>query len=334
MSKVILKGMAIKINNNSYSGFFLNGEAINTIYLNGNQVFSKEEPQPSSDPLKDSGYFVVKFTKKINPSEEDNSLIVSKSGSPGSLSYCQNGNWTEINGRTIINFQNVGEYILFKGNITYTKYNYYKFLTTNAGIEIGGCLMALNKNAEIDNTNNSIGNACFRQLFYNCSGLTSAEHLKMADDCYDSCYSEMFRGCTSLTIAPQLPAKTLARGCYGSMFSSTSLTVAPQLPAKTLTDSCYNQMFSFCPNLTEAPQLPAKTLKDRCYSGMFQNCSSLTSLTVEFTSIADVSDPIRNWLKSVKTDGILYCPSDADYSASDLNLPSTWTLSKTLSPSN
>lgn len=40
--------MAVKINNNSYSGFFLNREALTAIYLNGNKVFSSEvgdEPQ-------------------------------------------------------------------------------------------------------------------------------------------------------------------------------------------------------------------------------------------------------------------------------------------------
>lgn len=53
--------MAIKINNNSYSGFFLNGEAINTIYLNGNQVFGNGGSEPTgrqfhfADWLKNAG---------------------------------------------------------------------------------------------------------------------------------------------------------------------------------------------------------------------------------------------------------------------------------------
>ena len=260
---------------------------------------------PSYDPLKDSKYFVVKFTKKINPSEVDNSLRVTKKGSPGSLSYRQNGIWTEIDDTTTINFQNVGEYILFKGNITNTTSNSYYFSTTNAEIEIGGCLMALNKNAEIDNTNNTIGNASFRRMFLSCSGLTSAEYLKMADDCYSNCYYQMFNSCTSLTTAPQLPSTTLATSCYYGMFLG-------------------------CSNLTKAPLLPATTLANTCYISMFSRCSSLTSLTVGFTSIAGVSNSIRSWLSNVTTDGILYCPSDADYSASDLDLPSTWTLSKTL----
>ena len=276
--------MAVKINNNSYSGFFLNGEAINTIYLNGNQVFSKEEPQPSFDPLKDSKYFVVKFTRKINPFAFGTSLTVTKTGSPGSLSYRQNGIWKLIGDTTTINFQNVGEYILFKGNLNNsTISNTYIFSTTNAEIEIGGCLMALSKNAEIDNTNNNIGTTRFRRLFYNCTGLTSAEYLKMADDCYDYCYSQMFSGCSNLTKAPLLSATTLAGSCYSSMFAS---------------------------------------------------CSSLTSLTVGFTSIAGVSNTTRSWLNNVTTDGVCYCPSDATYSANDIFLPSTWTLSKTLSPSN
>jgi hypothetical protein len=71
-------------------------------------------------------------------------------------------------------------------------------------------------------------------------------------------------------------------------------------------------------------------LTNTCYYQMFSYCSSLTSLTVEFTSIAGVANPISGWLRDITTDGVLYCPSDATYSASDIELPSTWTLSKTL----
>ena len=33
-----------------------------------------------------------------------------------------------------------------------------------------------------------------------------------------NCYYKIFYGCTSLTTAPELPATTLAYGCYASMF--------------------------------------------------------------------------------------------------------------------
>ena len=91
----------------------------------------------------------------------------------------------------------------------------------------------------------------------------------------------MFRGCTSLTSAPDLPATTLAYGCYGSMFRGcTSLTSAPVLPATTLAEGCYNFMFSGCTNLTSAPKLSADKLAVSCYTYMFYNCKRLSTVTM------------------------------------------------------
>ena len=124
------------------------------------------------------------------------------------------------------------------------------------------------------------GNAQFKQLFMNCTVLTSAPDLP-ATTLADYCYQIMFKGCTSLMSAPALPATKLANFCYNSMFEGcTSLTTAPELPAETLAGSCYYHMFSGCTSLTTAPELPAKTLAQSCYSYMFSNCTSLTSAPV------------------------------------------------------
>ena len=65
------------------------------------------------------------------------------------------------------------------------------------------------------------------------------------------CYRNMFYGCTGLTSAPELPATTLANFCYNFMFEGcTGLTSAPELPATTLADSCYNSIFEVCTNLS------------------------------------------------------------------------------------
>ena len=66
----------------------------------------------------------------------------------------------------------------------------------------------------------------------------------------DSCYRQMFYECTNLTSAPELPATTLASYCYDTMFNAcTSLTTAPELPATTLSDICYSGMFYGCSKL-------------------------------------------------------------------------------------
>ena len=113
-------------------------------------------------------------------------------------------------------------------------------------------------------------------MFYNCTSLVNAPELPAAT-LADGCYQSMFSYCSSLTEAPELPATTLARGCYGSMFNGcTKLTQAPELPATELVEYCYGSMFSSCSSLTEAPELPATTLAQNCYNSMFYRCTSLT----------------------------------------------------------
>ena len=192
-----------------------------------------------------------------------------------------------------------------KGDVNNTTSSYVYFHTgLSDNIDIGGCIMALNQNAEITSTSlNQLTNTyTFYRLFDECEGLVSAEHLTMADNTTSYCYNSMFRGCTSLTTAPSLPATTLASYCYMGMFQN-------------------------CTSLVIAPALSATTLASSCYTWMFDNCTALTSLTVYFTSIS--SGNISKWFNNVDTVGTLYCPTMATYSESDLSLPSGWTISKT-----
>ena len=83
----------------------------------------------------------------------------------------------------------------------------------------------------------------------------------------------LFIECTSLVSAPELPATTLAEGCYYGMFlGCSSLVSAPELPATTLADSCYNNMFSGCSKLNYIKALfttkPSGTYTKRWVSGV------------------------------------------------------------------
>ena len=57
--------------------------------------------------------------------------------------------------------------------------------------------------------------------------------------------------------------------CYAYLFSGSTLTTAPELPATTLAYGCYAMMFNGCLSLTQAPELPATTLDNFCYYSMF-----------------------------------------------------------------
>lgn len=361
-------------------------------------------PQPLLNPLTDSKYFVIQARSATT-------LTIESVSSPsGTTAYRKNGigEWTtaNIDANTDISL-NQGDYLEFKGNIHHANNKYYRFKTSVAkSIDCGGWLAALEKNTEIDSSNNTVTHA-FCCLFSGCTGLVNAQDLKLPDNTtenmcrtfFRSCsnlvttpqlpattiavraYQYMFANCNSLTTPPvlsattlslnsyaymfyeckfatppDLPAKTLGPGCYGYMFQNCyNLESAPDLPATTLKEECYKYMFRNCTKLENAPTisattlanscctymfanctklvtgpyLPAKTLKNYCYQNMFSGCSALTSLRVGFENITN-SSPLAIWLLNINTTGVCYCPSSAEYSASDLQLPSNWTLSKTL----
>ena len=136
--------------------------------------------------------------------------------------------------------------------------------------------------------NTTLAERCYRNMFYNCTSLTTVPELP-ATTLAESCYRNMFYNCTSLTTVPELPATTLASDCYRYMFASClSLTTVPSdlLPATTLASNCYRLMFQNCSTLTTAPVLPATTLVESCYYQMFNNCSLTTAPELPATTLA------------------------------------------------
>ena len=118
---------------------------------------------------------------------------------------------------------------------------------------------------------------CYNEMFRQCQALTWAGFTLPATVMAEYCYRCMFQACTSLTTPPELPATTLAKGCYLGMFVNTALTATPNLPATTLAVSCYYQMFQNCQQLTSYPTLPAAELPTTCYYKMFADCPKLIS---------------------------------------------------------
>ena len=118
-------------------------------------------------------------------------------------------------------------------------------------------------------------------------------------------FAGLFDGNAKLTDASGLllPATTLARGCYASMFKGcTSLTAAPTLPAEKLASLCYRDMFYGCTSLTTAPTLPATKLVSNCYLQMFYDCSSLSSITCLATSGINSSNSTSGWMTNAGSD--------------------------------
>ena len=179
---------------------------------------------------------------------------------------------------------NTGEKMLIKGdNSSYamsgTTEGSYNYFTSTKQFVLEGNIMSLINSTNFENLNTLTSERTFYRLFYNCSKLVSAENLSLpAMTLTRDCYGSMFVSCTSLTTAPALPATTLAERCYYGMFHNcSSLTTAPELPATTLANYCYRYMFWQCKSLTTATELPATTLAEGCYQEMFAVCTSLTT---------------------------------------------------------
>lgn len=162
-------------------------------------------------------------------------------------------------------------------------------------------------------------------MFEGCTNLTTAPELP-AITLANGCYYNMFRGCSSLTTAPTLPATSLVDSCYYGLFNNcSSLTTAPELPVTTLASSCYAMMFSGCTSLTTAPELPAKTLAQSCYANMFSN-TSLNYIKMLATNIS-ASNCLYNWVKGVASSGTFVKKSAmTSLPTGNSGIPSGWTV--------
>ena len=104
----------------------------------------------------------------------------------------------------------------------------------------------------------------------------------------------------------------------------TSLTKAPELPAITIATGCYYGMFLGCDSLTKAPALPATTLQQDCYRGMFMGCSNLKEVRVSATTTA--YNALLGWLSDVSATGDFYCDPNATIFPADSpsGIPANW----------
>ena len=278
-----------------------------------NAAITSEQATISSvsvEPWRDESITGIKPAEKIIPyvtftSNEEVGFMMRTDGyTISGLEYSvNNSTWTSIpsDGISDIPFGGTKGKLRLRGknpNGTATGiFNYAKIFFTsndeNAKVACTGDIRTLLDWENYKNVNTS--NARFCYLFNYCTQLTSAPELP-ATTLADGCYYSMFEGCKSLTKAPELPATTLANGCYLSMFEGCkSLTTAPELPATTLADGCYLSMFVRCTSLTKAPELPATTLANSCYSQMFLGCRALQSVTMLATDVS-ASDCLYNWL--------------------------------------
>lgn len=279
------------------TSFKINGRTVSRLFINNREV-----------ALGSASCDALCFTAKY----DNQTIQLTKNGSPDSINLqtsTDGKSWTPYNVEDIITVPNSGGKVYFKAvganqSMATSPNDYYKFTTTSqfadSGFEASGNVNSLLEEDEYIARTMSLENRQF-------------------------CYAQLFSG-TLLTTAPELPATTLAYGCYAMMFQNCPiLNTAPELPATTLAAWCYYTMFSGCSSLTRAPELPADTLVDSCYSGMFANCSQLNYVSVGFDNWVQYTTD--NWLP--ENTGTFLCRSTLINNTTERTtstVPASWTM--------
>ena len=209
----------------------------------------------------------------------DGNIQVNKAPRNG-MKYTLNGETFTLQYRESATIQvTAGDKVQFYGNNT--AYNTTKINAGTASVKMYGNIMSLVNETNFATVTTLPADQTFNSLFQNYTNLTDASYLLLpAMTLKKYCYGSMFSGCSNLTAAPALPAETLTQSCYSNMFyGCTNLTTAPELHATTLAPSCYDNMFNGCTSLTAAPELSATvpTSASSCYNFMFKGCTSLTT---------------------------------------------------------
>ena len=274
------------------TSFKINGRTVSRLFINNREV-----------ALGSTASDALCFTAKYNNS----TIRLTKNNDAPAVNLqtsFDGKSWTPYTVEDVITI-NMGEKVYFKAigsndRMATSPNDYNKFTTESGEFEASGNVNSLlEENEEIARTM-SLENKQF-------------------------CYAGLFSG-TNLTTAPELPATTLAYGCYAMMFQwCTVLTQAPALPATTLATFCYYYMFENCTSLTQAPELPAYDLLDSCYSYMFQGCTSLNYVSVGFYNWEQFATD--SWLP--ENAGRFVCPQtlvDNTPDRSTSTVPSSWEM--------
>lgn len=192
------------------------------------------------------------------------------------------GGWTKYVIEEGITLENVGDTVQFQNTLDTLSVDWdYVFFYIKGKAAASGNIMSLINYAT------ECYEACFRNLFLGCEGLTAAPELP-ATILARECYSYMFSQCPNLATAPDLPATVLDEECYFSMFENSGITVPPKiLPAMTLRPHCYKNMFKGCEELTTSPELPATVMADGCYDQFLASTSITEAPALPATELAD-----------------------------------------------
>lgn len=141
---------------------------------------------------------------------------------------------------------------------------------------------------------------------------------------------ELFGNCMSLLYGYEVETDSPATSyCFRNLFAYNADLVSVSknfLPATTLTKGCYDSMFVQCSSLINAPELPATQLAEYCYASMFNGCKNLNYIKMLATDIS-ATNCLSEWVSGVSSTGTFVKSKDATWDVRGANgIPNNWKI--------
>lgn len=233
-------GVTININGNVNSLVVNSGEGTEII-CNNDTVWEEPSGYPPYLTFSSAGAFTL------------DSLIASKTWDGTIETSTDHETWTEWLGNRAVSSTSDGTkhvlYVRGSGNTVITGANESGWYLDGTNVSCDGDIRTLLDYADPENT--TMADKCFMQLF--------AEN-------------------DNLIKGPDLPAMTLAQGCYNGIYMNSAITELCELPAETLAVGCYANICSGCTSLTTIRPVGARSLASTCFMNAFSGCTSLATL--------------------------------------------------------
>lgn len=315
--------MAIKINNNSYSKFYLDGDEVSKIYLNSSLVYTSssggggDEPAAWEEWEKDLLTFTALESTDIG-------LLASGMTAPNCYyRKVTDTGYTQMTTATTISLS-AGEQVKFYGsNASWStdRAKWTKFTSTGK-FNISGNVMTLLASGGTASVSQRY---CFRRLFAE-TDVVDASELTLPSTQPDYMFYGMMQQCPYLQKLPVMPTPTHTY-VYGYFCNK-----CPSLQSATLPTGTYNKYYAFqgmfqdCSGLT-AVTIPAEAITNASVVALlFQRCTSLQ--TIIFSNMTKLSTNLASdWFDgATETIGTAYVPASRTYEDSRLKLPSGWSV--------
>ena len=315
--------MAIKINNNSYNKFYLDGDKVSKIYLNSNLVYTAssgggDEPEAWEEWEKD----LLTFTAL-----EATDIGLFATGMTAPNCYYRKATdtgYTKMTTATTISL-GVGEQVKFYGGNPYWSRDrsIWTRFTSTGKFNVSGNVMTLLASGGTASVRQRY---CFRRLFAE-THVVDASELTLPSRQYDFMFYGMLQQCPYLQKLPVMPTPT-----HPSVYAYFC-NKCPSLQSATLSTGTYSRgyifqgMFQDCSGLT-AVTIPAEDITDgSAVALLFQRCKSLQTITFSNMTTLTTDHLASDWFDGVPdTIGTAYVPANRTYADSRLSLPSGWSV--------